>query len=233
MAKKNANQAARQMELRLIAWLIDDLHEGFNAVVDAYQDRLKRVAHNVLDDTPRLAHLAEDVVQDGLLNAFLYLRSNPDFLKDPALQLRNWLIKIVQNQALYCIKTGEAHIVLNVGVLGEEIEEVVEEGYITHYGDPLILLERWQSRMEAKRITRQQLATLSPEQRTAVEQKYLVPDPFDKEKTYEQVAKELGRPVGTVKSQIKRAKAQMRKQLIDQQAEQLKKPRIYSKKRTS
>src|SRR6266568_7862604 len=102
MAKKNANQAARQMELRLIAWLIDDLHEGFNAVVNAYQDRLKRAAHNVLDDTPRLAHLAEDVVQDGLLNAFLYLRSNPDFLKDPALQLRNWLIKIVQNQALYC-----------------------------------------------------------------------------------------------------------------------------------
>lgn len=231
MAKqKNPVQAARQMELRLIAWMNEDLNEGFGAASETYKDLLTRTAHNVLDDTPRLAHLAEDTVQDGLINALLYLRENPEELERPNFRLRNWLVKIVHNQALKVLAVGKAHIILNAGLLGEEVEDAIEEGYTTHYGDLLILLERLQSEIEAKHTIREQLATLSPEQRTAVEQKYLKLTPSGKEKTYEQIAEILNRPVGTVKSQIHHAKAQMREQ-IEQKKELSFRPRI--KKKTS
>lgn len=229
MATKNSVQAARQMESRLVTWMAEDLNAGFNAAVTTYQGLLLRAAHNVLDSTPHLAHMAEDVVQDGLINALLFLRAHPEFLKKPNCHFRNWLVTIIQNQALHCLKAGEDHITLNAGVLGEEIEEAIEEGYVTHYGDPVLRLERMQSRMEARRITREQLATLSSEARVAVEQKYLRPDSSGKEKTYNQVAKELNEPVNTIKSRVNRSLKKMRQQL-DQKTEQSVKQRDQTRK---
>jgi RNA polymerase sigma factor (sigma-70 family) len=219
---------ALQQEKRLIEWMRNDLHAGFSQVVVVYQRHLLWVANGVLRDTPRLAHLAEDVVQDGLLNAFKYLATHPEMLEDQPvgkrLKLKAWLTKIVQNQAIACLKTGEAHIIINAGLLGEEVEEEIEEGYATHYDDPALsferqenMIERLKSIKEAKRKTRQVLSSLPHEQRVAVERMYLAPlNPGEKKITYEQAAEALGKPVGTIKSQVSRAMKQMRKQLTEQ-----------------
>jgi hypothetical protein len=60
MAKKNSTQDGLQQERRLIEWMRQDLHAGFNRVVEVYQRHLQQVAYDLLRDTPRLAHLVED-----------------------------------------------------------------------------------------------------------------------------------------------------------------------------
>ena len=82
MASKKSIQDGIQQEKRLIEWMSHDLYAGFNRVVEVYRRHLLWVAKGVLGDTPRLAHLVEDVVQDGLLNAFLYLDEHPEMLED-------------------------------------------------------------------------------------------------------------------------------------------------------
>ena len=221
MENRKSMQDGIQQEKRLIEWMNHDLHAGFNQVVNVYRQNLLWVANGVLGDTPRLAHLIEDVIQDGLLNAFKHLAMHPEMLEDqPAgkrLKLKAWLTKIIQNQALACLKMGEEHIIVNAGVLGEEIEETIEEGYATHYADPVLYIERLESRREAKRTTQRLLGSLPYEQRIAVESVYFAPlKPGEEKITYEQAAKTLGKPIGTVKSQVSRAMKQMREQLTEQ-----------------
>jgi RNA polymerase sigma factor (sigma-70 family) len=221
MADKKSNQDSIQQEKRLIEWMSYDLHAGFNRVVEVYRQHLLWIANSVLGDTPRLAHLVEDVVQDGLLKAFIHLATNPEMLEEQRdgkrLKLKAWLTRIVQNQALACLRVGEAHIVVNAGLLGEELEEAIEDGYTTHYNDPVLFIERLESIREAKRATRRLLSSLPQEQRMAIEQMYLAPlSPGEEKVTYEQAAVALGKPVGTVKSQVSRAMKQMREQLTEQ-----------------
>ena len=211
-SKKNV-QNAQQQERRLIEWMRQDIGAGFNAVVETYRSQLLRAAHNVLDDTPRLAHLAEDMVQDGLLKAFFVLQTKPDMLT-PSLKLRAWLHKIVLNNARYCLKTGEHHLTITNSFMGEEIDEEVLEGYGLHYDDPLILFERFESMVEAKQQVRHAKSVLSPDERTAIDLLYLQPAHADTKKvTYKQVAEAMSKPEGTVKALVSRAKARMRSYL--------------------
>lgn len=214
-------KSARRLEdQELIRLMQHDLMMGIGAAYEEYKKTLEYVAHNVLDEAPRLSHLAEDAVQDGFINAINNLVEHPEHLEDPEFRLRAWLTTIVRNQALSILKTGKAHIVLDVGVVGEEMEHAIEEGYIAHFNDdPSIIFEQAQERIQARRVVRQQLATLPPQQRTAVEQKYLVmPQTDGKEKSDVQTAKELKRPVKTVRSQLQRGLKQMREQ-IEQKTE--------------
>lgn len=89
----------QQQDQRLIAWMSDDLDAGFSRVVEVYQKHLQQTAYGLLGDTPRLAHLVEDVVQDGFLNAYLYLQRHPEKLT-PQFHLRAWLTKIVQRHVI-------------------------------------------------------------------------------------------------------------------------------------
>lgn len=218
MANRKSIQDGIQQEKRLVEWMSHDLRAGFNQAVKVYRQHLLWAADGVLGDTPRLAHLVEDVVQDGLLNAFEHLSTHSQMLREqPPLKLKAWLTKIVRNRALTCLKMGDAHLVINAGLLGEELEETIEEGYLTHYDDPVLFIERMESIREAKLITRHALGSLSYEQRIAIEYVYLTPlNPAGKKMTYEQAAAALGKPVGTVKSQVSRAIKQMREELIDQ-----------------
>ncbi len=212
-SKKNV-QNAQQQERRLIDLMRQDIRTGFDAVVEAYHSQLLRAAHNTLDDTPRLAHLAEDVVQDGLLKAYLFLRANQDMLT-PALKLRAWLHKIVLNNARHCLTTGEHHLTITSGFMGEEIDEEFLEGYGQHYDDPSILFERAESRIEAKQQVRRAKSVLTPDERTAIDIRYLQSGGRDRKEvpSYKQVGEAMNKPVGTVKSLVSHAKAKMRNYL--------------------
>ena len=200
---------AHYQELRLIRWMRQDIQKGFGAVVEAYGYQLKRAAEGVLDSTPRLAHLAEDVVQDGLIKAFIELQNKPEKLTR-SLKLRAWLYKIVINQALSCLKTGENHLVITAGLLGEELDEEVLEGYIQHYDDPVLLFERLESIHEAKQHVRRAKSILSHNEAAAVDQIFFQPpQPGGKKTTYKQAAEALGKPEGTVKALVSRAKTRM------------------------
>jgi hypothetical protein len=47
MAKKNSTQDGLQQERRLIEWMRQDLHAGFNRVVEVYQRHLQQVAYDL------------------------------------------------------------------------------------------------------------------------------------------------------------------------------------------
>ncbi len=213
-------QDARFHELRLINWMRDDLRAGFDAVDETYHSQLRRAADGVLGDTPRLAHLAEDVVQDGLFKAFLVLRYKPEMIS-PNLKLRAWLYKIVINQALACLKTGKSHLVITSGLWGEELDEEVLEGYMQHYNDPVLIFERFESIREAKQLVQRAKQVLSPDERTAVDLLYSEPtQPGAKKITSKQVGEAMGKPENTVKSLVNRARKRMHDYLTTTDEEQ-------------
>jgi RNA polymerase sigma factor (sigma-70 family) len=218
--KTTTKNGGDQRDRRLIQWMQSDLKEGFNRVAEVYWKQLNLVAYGVLCGS-HLVHLTEDVVQEGLISAYRDLaeHSNEDrSARLSKLQLRAWLYTIVRRKALKCLIMAEQHLELSAGLLGEEIEEQQITTYPrTRYDDPAYLHERKESMREARIETRRLLANLSPTQRAIVVRKYLSEADTDPEKiTYRQIAEEMNRPVGTIKSEASRARAQMREQLSAQ-----------------
>jgi RNA polymerase sigma factor (sigma-70 family) len=215
--KSTKKTEGNQRDKRLLQWMKSDLQAGFNRVAEVYWKQLNQVAAGVLWGS-RLLHLTEDVVQEALISAYkdlLYRTEKSREEKLSTLQLRAWLYTIVRNKAIKCLERGEAHLELSVGLLGEEIEEQgLVEGELTRYDDPAYCHERWETMVEARREVQRLLAGLSPVRRAIVERKYLSSSAADPEKiTYQQIAEEMNKPVGTVKSEASRAMAQMREQL--------------------
>lgn len=215
--KTTKKTEGNQRDRRLVQWMKSDLQAGFNRVAGVYWNQLNQVASGVLWGSP-LLHLTEDVVQEALISAYkdlLFRTEENRKEKLSTLHLRAWLYTIVRHKAIKCLKKGEAHLEMSVGLLGEEIEEQspIRREY-TRYEDPAYLHERWKSIIEAHRETQRLLAGLSPVRRAIVVRKYLSDPLTDPEKiTYRQIAEEMNKPVGTVKSEASRAMAHMREQL--------------------
>ena len=206
-----------QRDRRLVEWMKNDLEGGFNRVAEEYRNQLNQVASGVLWGS-HLLHMTEDVVQEALISAYkdlLYRTEENRKEKLSTLRLRAWLYTIVRNKAIKCLAKGEVHLELSAGLLGEEIEEQELTGNEQiRYEDPAYLHERWESIVEARRETQRLLAGLSPVRRAIVERKYLSGSVTDSEEiTYRQIAEEMNKPIGTVKSEASRAMEQMRNQL--------------------
>ncbi len=71
-------------------------HSGMESVIDAYQAPLLRYAARVLNN----ATLAQDVVQNTLVKLFRQWQPG----MQPGAQLRNWLYRVVHNEAVDAIR---------------------------------------------------------------------------------------------------------------------------------
>jgi len=76
-------------------------HGGMEAVIDAYQAPLLRYAARLLNN----ATLAQDVVQNALVK--LFRQWQPGL--QPGAHLRNWLYRVVHNEAVDAIRSEERH----------------------------------------------------------------------------------------------------------------------------
>lgn len=225
--KKLTNKARDLQDRRLIEWMKEDLDVGFNLVVEVYRRQLNRVASGVLYGS-NLLHLTEDVVQEGFIDAYrnLHVIAITDeekfFEKLDGLWLRAWLYTIVRNKAVRCLAAGDERLEFSVGLLDEEIEEqIARVNERNRYQDPVYLSERKESIAEAHRVAHHLLNSLSSDQRKIMERRYLSRDGTElKDVSYKQIAAEMNKPEGTIKSYAKRAKKHMQKQYEKLRAEE-------------
>ncbi len=161
---------------------------AFGELVRRYQDRLFNTVYRLLDH----AEDAQDVVQEAFLNAYQNLGS---FKGDS--QFFTWLYRIAMNTAISLKRKQRATVSLSAerdGDSGLEPADASEDI------QPEITLQR---RERARRL-QDALNRLSPDHRAV-----LVLKEIEGEK-YEVIAEILEVPVGTIRSRLHRARAELR-----------------------
>lgn len=176
----------------LIAGLITDLDDTFEALVLAHQDRLYSIALRVLGDPGD----AEEAAQDALVRAYRAL-AGYDRVRIGELRLRPWLATIVLNVCRSRRSRGAAvRSTLSLdAALPADAEPRTENS-----AGPAAIADRRAGNQAWAAL----LLTLPPVQRNAVVLRHV--DGL----SYPELAIALDRPEGTVKAQVHRGLAQLR-----------------------
>jgi RNA polymerase sigma-70 factor (ECF subfamily) len=165
--------------------LASDLDGAFPALVDAHQDLVFGVALRVVRDRA----MAEDVAQDALVRAYRALRRYPPE-RVREVRLRPWLARIALNAARNTIRSHREHA--DLADAPEHVASAAE--------GPLRIAER----NDERRMWTRLLATLPEKYRVPVALRYV------DDLSYPELAEALGRPLGTVKSDVHRGTALLR-----------------------
>lgn len=171
----------RTDDAALIDRLAADLDGSFEALVDAHAGRLFSIAFRVIGDRSD----AEEAAQDALVRAYRAL-TGYDAARIREIRLRGWLATIVLN---VCRNRTRVRRVPTVELAFEPAAEPAV--------DPL-------TRHDAKAAWAALLAGLPAAQRTAVVLRHV--DGL----SYAEMAEALGRPEGTLKSQVHRGLVALR-----------------------
>ena len=176
---------------RLIAQCLDGDTVAFGELVRRYQDRLYNTVYRLIDN----AEDAADVVQDAFLNAYQSL----DGFKGDS-QFFTWLYRIAVNTAISHKRKQRVLLSIDAGRNGSAVVQPLDE---SAYSQPGHALER----AEEDRCVHQALQRLSPEHRAV-----LILKDMEGQK-YEEMADVLGVPIGTIRSRLHRARAELRELL--------------------
>lgn len=175
--------------------LIDDCLNGqpeaFGQLVCRYQDRLFNMLVHVLGSSDE----AKDTVQDAFVHAFRKLHT---FRGHSAFY--SWLYRIALNAAV-SRKRKKRRPTISIEAAREKTGLEPRENH--PHAQPDSALDR----SERQQIVRQALQELSEEYRTALVLKEM------EGLKYEQIAEIVGCPIGTVRSRIHRARAELREKL--------------------
>jgi RNA polymerase sigma-70 factor (ECF subfamily) len=178
---------------RLIALCLQGDTSAFGELVRRYQDRLYNTVYRQLDN----AEDAQDVVQEAFLNAYQSLDSfkgNSEFF--------TWLYRIAVNTAISLRR--KKRVTLSLHGAGDRNGEAVHEPLDpSEQARPGHGLEQ----AEEERRVRNALSRLSPEHRMV-----LILKDMEGQK-YETMAEILQVPIGTVRSRLHRARAELRELL--------------------
>jgi len=155
--------------------------------------RYERPVFNMIVRMLRDRALAEDLSQDTFLKAFSRLDRY-----DPTYRLSNWLFKIAHNTVIdHVRKQKSAALPIDSLSRGEDLS-ALEPGDPAAR-DPIETL----AQAELARAVDSAMASLRPEYRQVVVLRY------QEELSHEEIARITGLPVGTVKSHLHRARAQL------------------------
>lgn len=173
-------------------WLIGETLRGdtaaFGELVRRYQERLFNTVFRLVDN----AEDAQDVVQEAFLNAYQSLDS---FKGDS--RFFTWLYRIAINTAISLKRKHKAGLSIDAGRNGESAIEPLDASM---YGQPGHALEQ----AEEERRIQWALNRMSPEHRAV-----LVLKDIEGQK-YETMAEILMVPIGTIRSRLHRARAELR-----------------------
>jgi RNA polymerase sigma-70 factor (ECF subfamily) len=176
-------------------WLIDECLRGdtaaFGELVRRYQERLFNTVYRLVDN----AEDARDVVQEAFLNAYQSLDS---FKGDS--RFFTWLYRIAINTAISLKRKQRAGRNIEAGRNGDGGVEPLDASEFSRPGHALEQAE------EEHRI-QSALNRLSPEHRAV-----LILKDIEGQK-YEQMAEILQVPIGTIRSRLHRARAELRELL--------------------
>ena len=181
---------------RLIAQCLNGDTAAFGELVRRYQDRLYNTVYRLVDN----AEDAADVVQDAFLNAYQSL----DGFKGDSLFF-TWLYRIAVNTAISQKRKQRVLLSIDAGRNGATTVQPLDE---SEYSRPGHALERAEQDQRVHRALQQ----LSQEHRTV-----LILKDMEGQK-YEEMADVLGVPIGTIRSRLHRARAELR-ELLEKEEE--------------
>ena len=167
----------------LVRELARDLDGHFEELVLDYQDTLYRFALRLTN----CAADAEDVTQDAFVRAYTWLKGHPP---EPDFQLRPWLYRVTLNVIRNRVrrKTPDKAPLEAAGTVATR-----------EHGPPAVA-----EQLETRAELAAQLASLPLRYREAVVLRHV------EDLAYEDIATALGRPTGTVKSDVHRGLALLR-----------------------
>ncbi len=165
--------------------------EAFNRLVGLYQDRIFSLSARLLGDEDQAA----DITQDAFLSAY---RNLPHFRNG---SFRSWLYRIATNACYDELRRRKRHPVISL-----EYEDEAEEKQLAPMDlvDASASPEKEYEQRELEQAIQQALNRLNPDQRAVV----VLIDLQGLD--YQEAAKILGIPIGTVKSRLVRARLQLR-----------------------
>jgi RNA polymerase sigma-70 factor, ECF subfamily len=159
--------------------------------------RYERSVHNLVVRMLRNPAQAQDVTQDVFIRAFRHLASF-----DPAHKFSNWILRIARNAAIDAIRRREPEW---VPLEAEEGRPSPAASIPAPAGDDG---PRRLERQETARALEAALARLRPEYREVVILRYHA------DLSYEEITEVTGLPLGTVKSFLHRARAEMAAEMV-------------------
>jgi RNA polymerase sigma factor (sigma-70 family) len=173
---------------------------AFNQLVHVYQ----RQVYNVCFRTLGHAEDAADATQDAFLGAFRGLRT----FRGPATGFRPWLLRVAVNACYDQLRRRQRRPTDSLDALGEAADEL---GPAERLPDPTPGPEAQAMGSETARQIQQAIDRLVPEQRMTV----VLCDVQGLD--YEEAAQAMGVELGTVKSRLSRARAQLRQALAEKE----------------
>ncbi len=177
-------------DAQLVEQTLAGSEEAFRALVVGHQRRV----YNLLARMLRNPALAEDLAQETFLKAFTRLGSF-----DPAYKFSNWILRIAHNLAIdWLRRRGTPEVSLDDP--GEREGSRLDAWVVDpNSGNAAEQLER----QDVGRLLRQAVDCLRPDYRQVVVLRY------QEDLSYEDIAEVTGGPVGTIKSHLHRARAEM------------------------
>ncbi len=188
------DRSAALEEEKLIADAAGGDLQAFNELVLLYQDMVFRHAYALLGDPAA----AEDATQESLIKAFQAVN------RFRGGSFRSWLLKIVTNTSYDMLRRSAHHAPQSLFPEDENGEEMDSPAWIS---DPTASVQEAVERNETAREIYGKLDDLPAVYRSVL----TLIDVYDMD--YEEAARALNVPLGTVKSRLARARLQMQKKL--------------------
>lgn len=181
---------------RLVAACLDGDQEAWDAIVRRYRQRVFNVAYTFVGRHEE----AEDLTQEIFLKVFRALGTF-----DRRANFRTWLVSVARNLCIdHYRRVRKERETFDRGV------DVAELALAAAGPDPMARLQR----VDRRELLRQAMREVPPVLREAV----LLRDM--QELAYDEIARRLALPVGTVKSRISRGRRELARQIGRLRAEQ-------------
>lgn len=186
---RGPHEAGALTDAELVERALAGSEDGFRGLVTRYQ----RPVYNLLFQMLRNPSLAEELAQDTFFRAFSRLRTY-----DPGYRFINWILRIAHNLA---VDTLRRRGVAEMSADDPGSPDVAAR--MARAADPEADAGREAERRQLARALDAALARLRPEYRRLVVLRY------HEDLGHEDIAAITGLPVGTVKSYLHRARAEM------------------------
>lgn len=170
--------------------------DAFNQLVLLYQDRIFNLAARILGDVD----LAEDITQNTFLSAY---RCLPRFRNG---SFHSWLYRIATNACYDESRRRKKHPLMSLEYEDDVAERLLPLYNVSSHG---ILPKKEYERHEMEQVVQQALNQLDADQRAVIVLVDL--QEFD----YQEAARILGVPIGTVKSRLARGRSRLQQFLSE------------------
>jgi len=179
-------------EIALVNSALKGELDAFNRLVLAYQDLAFNVAFRILGDEDQAA----DATQNAFMSAYKNLRSFRGG------SFKAWVLRMVTNSCYDELRRKQRHPAVSLDPVGDEDGDEMDSDEWLASDDPTP--ETTLEQVEVEHALQHCLEHLSVDFRTVV----VLVDVQGM--NYEEVSRSLGKPLGTVKSRLARARLHMR-----------------------